>query len=156
MLRTLLVLLLAANAAMWAWTQGWLEPFMPAPGAAEREPARLTSQVRADAVKLVSPAAAVVAKASDAAAAAAAAAANSAAASRCVEAGPFGLVDATAAEAALEAGGFAAGSWERDMRGPAQIWLRVPRADATLRDKLQALATGNTALAAGFKACASP
>jgi hypothetical protein len=143
MLRTLLLLLLLANAAVFAWTKGWLEPLWPAPGMAEREPARLAAQVNADAVKVL-----------PAQAGAEAANAVRRAAVRCLEIGPFGLVDAAAAEAALEAAGVSAGSWERDLRGPAQVWLRVARADATLREKLQGLAAGNPLLAAGFRACA--
>jgi len=144
MLRTLLVVLVAANGVAFAWTQGWLEPMLHAPGQAEREPARLASQVRPESVRILAPAAA-----SDAAGAA------RLAVPRCVEVGPFGLVDAAAAESALEAGGLASGSWERDLRGPAQVWLRVPRADAALREKLQGLAAASPLLASGFKSCAA-
>jgi hypothetical protein len=40
--------------------------------------------------------------------------------------------------------------------GPPQVWLRVPRADAALRARLQAIAASEPALGAGgFKACAA-
>ncbi len=143
-MRTLLIVLLLANGAVYAWTQGWLEPMFPAPGSSEREPARLTAQVNPEAVKVLP-----AALANDSASAARRAAA------RCVEIGPFGVVDATAAEAALEAAGVGAGAWERDLRGPTQVWLRVPKADVAMREKLQSLAAGSTLLAAGFKACAT-
>ncbi|MBL8289621.1 MAG: hypothetical protein JNL85_16690 [Rubrivivax sp.] len=142
-MRTLLLLLLLANALVFSWASGWLDPMLPAPGQAEREPARLEAQVNPGAVKVLAPAAA--SEANDARLAAA----------RCVEVGPFGLVDASAAESVLESAGLAAGTWERDLRGPAQVWLRVPRADAAMRDKLQALAAGSTLLAGGFRSCAS-
>lgn len=139
MLRTLLLVLLLANAGVYAWSRGWLEPMFIAPALAEREPARLTRQVNPDAVRVLPAASEAAARAQ---------------APRCVEVGPFGLVDAAAAEAVLEAGGLATGAWERDLRGPAQVWLRVPRADAALRERLQAMAAGSPLLAGGFRACA--
>ena len=139
-LRALLIVLLLANLAVYGWTQGYLEPLLPAPGLAEREPARLANQVNPEAVKVLGLAAANEA--------------TRKVGPRCVEIGPFGLVDATAAEAALESTGIVANSWERDLRGPAQVWLRLPRADAAMRDKLQTLAANSTLLAAGFKSCA--
>ncbi|MBL8343067.1 MAG: hypothetical protein JNL30_16490 [Rubrivivax sp.] len=142
MLRTLLLLLLLANAAVFAWTHGWLDPLVPPPGSTEREPARLAAQVNADAVRVV-PASPRGAQQE----------AAPRAATRCLEIGPFGLVDAAQAEATLEAAGLAAGTWERDLREPGQMWLRVPRADAVLRERLQALAAGAPVLAAGFKPC---
>jgi hypothetical protein len=143
MLRTLLLLLLVANLGVFAWTQGWLDPFLPAPGMSEREPARLAGQVNVQSVQVL-----------PATATPAAAAASRPNALSCLEAGPFGLVDAAGAEAALEAAGLASGSWERELRGPAQVWLRIPRADSALRERLQALAAANPALATGFRACA--
>jgi hypothetical protein len=140
MLRTLLLLLVLANLGVFAWSRGWLEPIWVAPDQAEREPARLARQINAEAVRVLPAASEPVARPQ----------------LRCVEVGPFGLVDAAAAEALLEAGGLAPGSWERDLRGPAQVWLRVPRADAALREKLQALAAASPLLAGGFRACATP
>ncbi|MBI5718540.1 MAG: hypothetical protein HZC37_12730 [Burkholderiales bacterium] len=141
-MRTLLLLLLLANGMVFAWAQGWLEPALQAPSLADREPGRLAAQVHAEAVRVLPQAA------GDAAAA-------RPAALRCVEVGPFGLVDAAAAEAVLEAGGFATGTWERDLRGPAQVWLRMPRADAALRERLNGLAATSPLLAGGFRACAA-
>jgi len=140
MLRALLLLLVLANLGVFAWSHGWLEPIWVAPDQAEREPARLSRQVNAEAVRVLPAASEPVVRAQ----------------LRCVEVGPFGLVDAAAAEAVLEAGGLAPGGWERDVRGPAQVWLRVPRADTALREKLQALAAANPLLASGFRPCATP
>jgi hypothetical protein len=143
MLRALLLLLLVANAGVFAWTRGWLDPLVPPPGSADREPARPAAQVRPESVRVLPVQVAREARE-----------ATQRAAPRCVEIGPFGLVDAARAEATLEAAGLAAGTWERDLREPGQMWLRLPRADAALRERLQALAAGAPVLAAGFKACA--
>lgn len=138
MLRALLLLLVLANVGVFAWSRGWLEPMWVAPDHADREPARHSRQVRPEAVRVLP---------------AASEAGSRAQAPRCVEIGPFGLVDAAAAELVLEGGGLQPGSWERDLRGPAQVWLRVPRADAAMRERLQALAAGSPMLAGGFRAC---
>ena len=143
MLRALLLVLLVANVAVYGWSEGWLEPTWPAPGMAEREPGRLAAQVNPESLKVLP-----VAAASDAAGAA------RRAAPRCMEIGPFGLVDAAAAEAVLEQAGLPTGSWERDLRGPAQVWLKLPRADTALREKVQALAVSSSLLGSGFKPCA--
>lgn len=140
MLRTLLLLLLLANAGVFAWSRGWLEPMWVAPDHVDREPARLDRQVNAEAVRVLPAASEPVARGP---------------ALRCVEVGPFGLVDAAAAEAVLEAGGLQPGAWERDLRGPAQVWLRVPRADATMRERLQAVAAASPLMPGGFRACAA-
>lgn len=58
MLRALVVLLLAANLAVWAWTQNWLAPLLPAPGQGQREPGRLAQQVRPEALRVLAPQAA--------------------------------------------------------------------------------------------------
>lgn len=145
-MRTLLLLLLLANGMVFAWSQGWLEPALHAPGEADREPSRLAAQVHAEAVR-------VLPQGRDAAADDAGTARQSAL--RCVEVGPFGLVDAAAAEAVLEAGGLTSGAWERDLRGPSQVWLRLPRADAALRERLRGLAASSPLLAGGFRPCAA-
>jgi hypothetical protein len=53
MLRALVLALLAANAFVFAWGQGWLSPLLPPPGAAEREPERLYQQVRPNSITIV-------------------------------------------------------------------------------------------------------
>ena len=53
MLRTLVVALLLANVAFFAWTQGWLDAMVGATAHAEREPQRLGQQVRPEAVRLL-------------------------------------------------------------------------------------------------------
>jgi hypothetical protein len=58
MLRALLAVLLLANALYFGWARGWFAPTWPAPGAGEREPARLAAQVAPERVSVLSPAAA--------------------------------------------------------------------------------------------------
>ncbi len=48
-----LVLLLLANAALFAWWQGNLSPLWPEPGASEREPERLARQLQPEAIQIV-------------------------------------------------------------------------------------------------------
>lgn len=75
MLRLLAGLLLAANLAFFAWTQGWLSPLLMPPMSSEREPERLTQQLRPASISLLDPQAAADARrAADAAASAASAA----------------------------------------------------------------------------------
>ena len=56
MLRSLVLVLLLANAGFWVWRQGWLEPLHSAIGArpeGEREPERLAMQVDPDRLRLI-------------------------------------------------------------------------------------------------------
>jgi hypothetical protein len=53
LLRTLVLLLLAANLAFAAWTQGLLAPLAMPPMSSEREPERLRSQVRPETVTVL-------------------------------------------------------------------------------------------------------
>ncbi|MBL8327429.1 MAG: hypothetical protein JNJ71_01165 [Rubrivivax sp.] len=50
-MRTLVVLLLLANALAFAWWQGHLAPLWEPPGASEREPQRLARQLRPEQVQ---------------------------------------------------------------------------------------------------------
>lgn len=54
MLRALLALLLLANGLYFGWARGWFAPTWPAPGAGEREPARLAAQVAPERVTVLS------------------------------------------------------------------------------------------------------
>jgi len=70
------LLLLAANLAFFAWTRGWLGPVLLPPMSSEREPERLSQQVRPEAITVLSPAAAEAARRAEAASEAARAAAS--------------------------------------------------------------------------------
>jgi hypothetical protein len=140
-MRSVLLLLLIANAAFFAWAQGWLAPALPAPRHSEREPQRLAAQVRPDSVVVLAP------QAASAALLAARSTANA-----CLEAGPLSEAEANSTEEALAAA-LPAGLWVRDKRDAAnatstaaQLWLRV--ASATLEQQ-----TLLRALPAGFKPC---
>lgn len=121
MLRALVLLLVLANAAFWAWTQGWLGA---PPRAGEREPQRLEAQVRPEAVRVLPPAAA-----------SAAVQAARAASLVCLEAGPLKDEQLAAAEAALAVAAPGEGGWLKVDAAPANGWLvyggRYP--DAPLR-----------------------
>ena len=54
MLRSLVVMLVLANAGYLAWTKGWLASYGLAP-ASQSEPQRLTQQLRPEALRILSP-----------------------------------------------------------------------------------------------------
>lgn len=110
MLKWLVMALLAANVAFFAWTQGWLDGVVGVRALGDREPGRLAQQVRPDSVVILTPTAvAAAASAASAAGSAASSAASSATpaasgavvGSACLEAGPFSSLELTSAEAAL-------------------------------------------------------
>jgi hypothetical protein len=111
LLRFLVLLLLAANLLFLAWTQGWLLPVFAPPMHGHREPERLATQVRPEAVALLAPQAASVALAQ-------AAAASEAAQRVCLLAGPFADAEIAAAEAAVNAASLPTGSWAREPADP--------------------------------------
>jgi hypothetical protein len=122
MLRALVAVLLLANLAFWAWSAGALQAFGLAP-ASERDPERLAQQVRPEAVRILTAAAAM---ATLNAASAASAASGKGIAARgalvCLEAGPFAAAGVEAAERALVAAAVPEGSWIRiDQDVPAQF-----------------------------------
>ena len=113
MLRALVVLLLLANIAFFAWARGWLGA---PPHHAEREPERLQAQVRPEVVTVLPPGTAT--------AAVQAAVAAVAAALQCLEAGPFADAAISAAEAAIAAASLPDGSWARvESAAAAPMWL---------------------------------
>ena len=113
MLRALLIVLLLANALFFGWARGWFGTALPPPGHSQREPERVTSQVRPERFVLLAPDAArkaVPTSPSTApstapqvapAEAASNAAAGAAAAALCLEAGPFTADQLTAANKTL-------------------------------------------------------
>ena len=110
MLRALVVLLLLANIAFFAWARGWLGA---PPHHAEREPERLQAQVRPEVVTVLPPGTA-----------SAAVQAAVAAALQCLEAGPFTAAAINAAEAAIAPASLPDGSWARvESAAAAPVWL---------------------------------
>ena len=127
MLRTVVVLLLLANLAFFAWTRGGLAPGFPPPRHGQHEPERITAQLNPGLVVVLPPGAA-----------SAAVGAARAAAARCMEAGPLREDDIVAAEAllatALTPASWPVGSWVREDAPRPPLWLvyagRVPEAAA--------------------------
>lgn len=89
MLRLLVVALLAANLLFYAWTQGWLDDVVGVRAAGDREPERLTRQVKPELIRVLPP----QSSASTAAKMGA----------TCLEAGPFAADEIGGADAALQA-----------------------------------------------------
>ena len=159
MLRALLAALLLANLVFFGWARGWFVPAWPAPGAGEREPARLAAQVAPERVTVLAPAAA-------------SAGLSLQPANACLQAGPFETEQTAAADARLVAAGLPAGSWAwvgQAWAGPTDQasapasavasapqpgrWLRVAGASTDQAATLVALAPAG--LAGGFKPCAT-
>ena len=87
MLKALVVILLLANAAFFAWTQGWLDSAVGARAVGDRDTQRLAQQVRPDSVRVLPAQEPPRPKP----------------VTRCLEAGPFDAAQLSAAEAALAA-----------------------------------------------------
>ncbi len=100
MLRTVVLLLIAANALFFAWTHGWLEGVTGSKPNADREPGRLARQVNADRIVVLPPSAASAASAPPRAEESPASAPHR---NACLEAGPFATGAAVTAVAALQA-----------------------------------------------------
>ena len=114
--RALVLALALANAAFFAWSVGWINPWPG--GRNERDPARPARQLRPETLRVLPPSAASAAMARAAAPAGAAPAAVEAA---CLEAGPYPADQAVAAERLLAAA-LPAGSWVRRPEAPS-TWL---------------------------------
>jgi hypothetical protein len=89
MLRLLVVALLAANLLFYGWTQGWLDDVVGVRAAGDREPERMTRQVKPELIRVLpsQSAASAIAKAT----------------ATCLEAGPFAADEIGGADAALQA-----------------------------------------------------
>ena len=148
MLKWLVIALLAANVAFFAWTQGWLDGVVGVRALGDREPGRLAQQVRPDSVVILTPTAvAAAASAASAAGSAASSAASSATpaasgavvGSACLEAGPFSSLELTSAEAALS-NLMSASAWTRvavDVPGSWVVYMG-PYPSTELRSKKKA------------------
>lgn len=106
MLRALVALLLLANAAVFAWSQGWLDASLGTRSQAESDPARLARQLRPQNVVILSPTSARAA----------------AAALACLEAGPFSATQIGAAEAVLQPL-LPPGSWTNLRSERPAVWI---------------------------------
>jgi hypothetical protein len=111
MLRALIVALLIANAAFFAWTRGWLDGVVGVRAIGDREPERLLRQVRPELIRIL-PDGAASEPAPPAAALAPA----------CFEAGPFTEAELASAQSAAQAA-LPAGSWAAVRTEQAASWI---------------------------------
>jgi hypothetical protein len=116
MLRALVLLLVLANGAFYAWTQGWLDEVVGVRAIGDREPERLARQVHPERVRILPP---------DAAASRSGAAGAEPGALACLEAGPLGAAEVAAAETALQAAApdLASSRWARVETRPPGTWI---------------------------------
>ena len=101
MLRWLVAALLLANLLFYAWTQGWLDGVAGVRADGDREPERMSRQVRPESVRILPPQTASQPASGASAASAASETARSSAA--CLEAGPFAADEIRGVDAALQA-----------------------------------------------------
>ena len=109
MLRGLVLLLVVANLAFFAWTRGWLDDVVGVRPGGEHEPERLRRQVEPDSVRILAPSSASTPNGAAAQAPTASASPPSEALA-CLEAGPFSAEQVAAAASALPAT-LPAGAW---------------------------------------------
>ncbi|WP_374586441.1 SPOR domain-containing protein [Ideonella dechloratans] len=108
MLRALLIALVLANLAVWAWRQPTVAHALGLPGPdSQRDPERLTRQINPQAVRVVHGAASA-----PVVAASAAAPASAAAETACLQAGPLSDAALAPALAQLQALGLKEGQWQ--------------------------------------------
>ena len=138
MIKALLLLLALANLVFFGWAKGWIDGPTGVRAGGDREPERLSLQVRAELVQiLASPSAARAASAAAASTApasapqapaqapepaAAASVATAIAPLACLEAGPFGATEAAAAEAVLRSA-LPDGSWASVKSSRPGLWM---------------------------------
>jgi hypothetical protein len=121
MLRLLVVVLILANLAFYAWTQGMLDNVIGVRPHGDREPDRLARQVRPETLRLLPPGTAAAATADTTPV--------------CLEAGPYTPAQITAAEGVLQTV-LPAGSWASLKTEAAPVWI-VYMGQYTSRDALQ-------------------
>jgi hypothetical protein len=153
MLRSLVLVLLLANAGFYAWSHGWLNDVLGVQTGTQREPQRLKQQVHADQLTVIEPPASVTAAASAPSKAASEASAPLAASAPtvtsatnagrtiCVEAGPFTSAEQTQVEATLKPV-LGSTAWSTETVAVPGQWMAYmgPYADAdTLARKLSEL-----------------
>jgi hypothetical protein len=107
MLRLLVVVLVLANLAFYAWTQGLLDNVVGVRSHGDREPDRMSRQVRPEVIRVLSPASAVAASEAPAA---------------CLEAGPYTPAQIAAAEGVLQTV-LPPGSWVNAKTETPAVWV---------------------------------
>ncbi|WP_397534624.1 hypothetical protein [Roseateles sp.] len=119
MLRTLVALLLLANALFFAWTQGWLDPVIGTHGHSGREPHRMQLEQQRERLSILSPQAVTALQQPV-----------------CLEFGPFGSDEALrGAKAALERLNLTPAAWQVDSSEQPAVWA-VATAKLDSREQL--------------------
>lgn len=143
MLRSLVLVLLLANAGFYAWSHGLLNEFFGAPQDTQREPQRLKQQVNADQLTVVAPPGAASAApptrpasgeaATPASSPDTATAGSNAGRTICVEAGPFTAAEHAQVEATLKPV-LGATAWNTETIAVPGQWMAYmgPYADADM------------------------
>lgn len=122
MLRLLVLLLALANVAYFAWSQGALAPLGMAPSV-QTEPQRLATQIRPEAIRLLTAdEARQLENSGSAARPANGASATAEAAAECLQAGLFNEQQTTALRASLEKA-LPAGSWQLESSTEPARWI---------------------------------
>lgn len=155
MLRSLVLLLVLANAGYWAWSQGLLAAYGFAPSV-QAEPQRLTNQIHPEAIQLLTPAEAQKLEGG---------ATGGGSATACLQAGLFDEPQTAALRSALEAA-LPTGSWQFENGGESARWIVYmgkynDEALAKKRSELRQLgvafrAVSNPALAPGLALASFP
>ena len=147
MLRALLALLVVANLIFFAFTRGWLDGVVGVSALGDREPERLSRQVRPQTIRILPAGNAASAPAIDAGVS-------------CYETPTFIAGDAAAVEAALAAA-LPSGAWidnrgERSVGARTEVThiYRVIGADATLTARLATLRLDAAGRGFSFSPCA--
>ncbi len=120
MLRLAVLLLVLANAAYWAWSQGLLADYGLAP-AVQTEPQRLATQIRPEAIRLLTPDEARQIEAGPRSGASGATA-GAAPAPECLQAGLFNEEQTATLRGALEAS-LPPGSWQLESSVEPARWI---------------------------------
>ncbi len=107
MLRLLVVVLVLANLAFYAWTQGLLDNVVGVRSRGDREPDRMSRQVRPEVIRVLSPASAVAVTDTLPA---------------CLEAGPYTPTQIAAAEGVLQTV-LPPGSWVSTKTETPAVWI---------------------------------
>ena len=140
MLSAVVLALLLANLAFFAWTQGWLDNVVGIRSIGDREPERLLRQVHPELIRILPPLEAAALKAP-----------------ACLEAGPFTATELAAAEAALRAAwpSAAAGAWasaKTDLPGAWIVYMGTYPTPEAMTRKQEELGRRNVP----FEAVTSP
>lgn len=117
MLRLLVLLLVLANAAYWAWSNGMLAELGLNPST-QTEPQRMATQINPEAIRLLTQEEAARIENGRPSAAA-----SGADAGECLLAGPFNEQQSASLRAALEAASLPAGSWQMEATLESARWI---------------------------------